>query len=255
MLEVLQRVKRAVAERTRPWSPRRDSRLVRAIVPAIGLMISSGLLLAQTKSSTSVPDPLKGGTPNQKVVRQLNLLERAIDDVFIDSRAALVDRGRNTSAIYLPGQGAVIAVEFSVLEWDPDFVHVRHQGKNWDDDIVYYGYDWRDLDDIDDDDDDDDVPKMTRKEARERMKKLRAERYVKIKQELMSALAENADLISDIPGQEWITIMARPREESWGEEKITSLVLRVRRQDLTDRNQGKLSADDLFKKVSVEEYR
>ncbi len=96
---------------------------------------------------------------------------------------------------------------------------------------------------------------MTRKEARERMKKLRAERYVKIKQELVSALAENADLLSDIPGQEWITIMARPREESWGEDKITSLVLRVRRQDLTDRNQGKLAADDLFKKATVEEYR
>ncbi len=148
MLEALHRIKRAVAERIHPWSPRRDSRLVRAILPAIGLMISSGLLLAQTKSSSSVPDPLKGGTPNQKVVRQLNLLERAIDDVFIDSRAALVDRGRNTSAIYLPGQGRGHRGRVLPRGVGPRFRACSPQGKNWDDDIVYYGYDWRNLDDM-----------------------------------------------------------------------------------------------------------
>jgi hypothetical protein len=233
-------------DRLRAWQPRRGSRWTRAILPALGLLVTSGFLYAQTKSPT-IEDPLKGGSPNQKVVRQLNLLERAIDDELVDSRSALVDHGRNANAIYIPGQGVVIAVSFGLVGWDYNLVHLSRYKGDWD------GVTWYDEDDNDDDDDHDDH--MTSKEIRERIKKRQAERYVKVKGELIEVLADNADLLEDVPAQEWITVAARPRDMSWSDRKVTSVILRVKRQDVTDRAAGKLTADAYQKKVSVEEYR
>jgi hypothetical protein len=87
------------------------------------------------------------------------------------------------------------------------------------------------------------------------MQKRQAQRYVQVKQELIEVLADNADLLEDIPAQEWVTIAARPRDMSWGDKKVTSVVLRVRRQDVTDRAAGRLTAEAYQKKVTVEEYR
>jgi hypothetical protein len=215
----------------------------------LGLIVTTGLLYAQTKSP-AVEDPLKGSNPNQKVVRHLNLLERAVDELLVDSRSALVDHGRNANAIYIPGQGVVIAVSFGLIGWDHGLVRLSRWDGDWDD-VDYY--DLYDDDDDPDKKDDDDRP--SRKEIRERIKKRQAERYVKVKQELIEVLADNADLLEDVPAQEWITIAARPRDMSWGDQKVTSVVLRIHRQDVTDRAAGRLSAEAFQKKVTVEEYR
>jgi hypothetical protein len=210
------------------------------------LLVTSGFLYAQTKPP-AVEDPLKGSNPNQKIVRELNMLERAIDEELVDSRSALVDHGRNANAIYLPGQGVVIAVSFGLVGWDYGMVKLTHWSGDWDD-LQYY-----DLDDDDNDKDDDDH--LTKKEIRERIKKRQAKRYVEVKQELIEVLAENADLLDSVPAQEWVTVAARPRDMSWGDQKVASVVLRMRRQDLTDRSEGRLTAEALQKKVTVEEYR
>jgi hypothetical protein len=212
------------------------------------LLVTSGFLYAQTKPP-AVEDPLKGSNPNQKIVRELNMLERAIDEELVDSRSALVDHGRNANAIYLPGQGVVIAVSFGLVGWDYGMVKLTHWSGDWDD-LQYY-----DLDDDDNDNNKDDDDHLTKKEIRERIKKRQAKRYVEVKQELIEILAENADLLDSVPAQEWVTVAARPRDMSWGDQKIASVVLRMRRQDLTDRSEGRLTADALQKKVTVEEYR
>ncbi|HWN80568.1 MAG TPA: hypothetical protein VNM87_00590, partial [Candidatus Udaeobacter sp.] len=196
-------------------------------------------------------DPLKGSNPNQKVVRELNMLERAIDEELVDSRDALVDHGRNANAIYIPGQGVVIAVSFGLVGWDHGVVKLTHWSGDWDD-LEYYS----DLyDDDDDDHDKDKEDRLTRKEIRERIKKRQAKRYVEVKQELIEVLAENADLLDNVPAQEWVTVAARPRDMSWGDAKIASVVLRVKRADITDRSDGKLTAEAYQKKVTVEEYK
>jgi hypothetical protein len=215
----------------------------------LGLLVTSGLLYAQTKSPT-VDDPLKGSNPNQKVVRNLNLLERAMDELLIDSRSALVDHGRNANAIYIPGQGVVVAVSFGLVGWDHNIVRFSKWDGDWDE-VDFYDS----LYDDDDDDRKDDDDRPTKKEIRERIKKRQAERYVKVKQELIEVLADNADLLEDVPAQEWITIAARPRDMSWGDKKVTSVLLRVRRQDVTDRAAGRLTAEAFQKKVTVEEYK
>lgn len=238
---------RGTLDRIRAWRPRPNSKFSRALVPALGLLVTSGFLYAQTKPP-AVEDPLKGSNPNQKIVRELNMLERAIDEELVDSRSALVDHGRNANAIYLPGQGVVIAVSFGLVGWDYGMVKLTHWSGDWDD-LQYY-----DLDDDDNNDKDDD-DHLTKKEIRERIKKRQAKRYVDVKQELIEILAENADLLGSVPAQEWVTVAARPRDMSWGDQKIASVVLRMRRQDLTDRSEGRLTADALQKKVTVEEYR
>jgi hypothetical protein len=238
-------------DRIRSWRPRPNSKFSRALLPALGLLVTSGFLYAQTKPPT-VEDPLKGSNPNQKIVRELNMLERAIDEELVDSRSALVDHGRNANAIYIPGQGVVIAVSFGLVGWDLGMVKLTHWDGDWDD--VQY-YDWMGDDDDYDKDKDKDDDHLSRKEIRERIKKRQAKRYVEVKQELIEVLAENADLLGSVPAQEWVTVAARPRDMSWGDAKIGSVLLRLKRQDITDRSEGRLTAEAYRKKVTVEEYR
>jgi hypothetical protein len=173
-----------------------------------------------------------------------------MDELLIDSRSALVDHGRNANAIYIPGQGVVVAVSFGLVGWDHNIVRFSKWDGDWDE-VDFYDS----LYDDDDDDRKDDDDRPTKKEIRERIKKRQAERYVKVKQELIEVLADNADLLEDVPAQEWITIAARPRDMSWGDKKVTSVLLRVRRQDVTDRAAGRLTAEAFQKKVTVEEYK
>jgi len=242
---------RGTLDRIRAWRPRPHSRLSRALLPTLGLLVTSGLLYAQSKPP-AIEDPLKGGNPNQKVVRELNMLERAIDEELVDSRSALVDHGRNANAIYIPGQGVVIAVSFGLVGWELGMVKLTNWDGDWDD--VQY-YDWMDDDDDYDKNKDKDDDHLTRKEIRERIKKRQAKRYVEVKKELIEVLAENSDLLDSVPATEWVTVAARPRDMSWGDAKIGSVVLRVKRQDITDRGEGRITAEALQKKVTVEEYR
>src|SRR5262245_39149275 len=117
----MRRALHGALDRIRAARPNSNTRVGRALLPALGLLVTTGLLYAQTKPP-AISDPLKGSNPNQKVVRNLNLLERAMDELLVDSRAALVDHGRNANAIYIPGQGVVVAVSFGLVGWDHNYV-------------------------------------------------------------------------------------------------------------------------------------
>jgi hypothetical protein len=265
------------ALRTRKWW-RPESLVARVALPTIGLVFASSMLFGQPgqpQPSSPAGDPLGGSSPHKKINRQIDLFERIIDDVLIDSDYALVQSGRNAIGAYLPGYGATFAFEFSLV--GPDYWGLRlgkhsHRWSGRDLDIFFFDDDDDDWDDDDDDresarkrrlrrledddwdDDDDDDYRSSRKD-RTKVRKYLTRQYHRVKKELIETLGDYGDIIDGNAADEWVTLIARPMDRPWGEEKITSLVIRARQRDLAERAADRIDDDALFSRVVIEEYK
>jgi hypothetical protein len=244
----------------------------RAAVPRAAFLLAlaavfqiAGVVLPAAAAST-VDDPLPGSSPHKKINRQVGVFARMIDDQLIDSDHALVERGRNTVGAYVPGQGAVFAFEFSLVgsprgrgmhlaalghlaELDDLGVILDEDG-----DLLYLhdkDLDEKEIEDLKA------KGKDREKQVDEVRRKLEAERaqgYVRVKEELVGVLAEYGDMLDAIPGNEWVTLVARPGDGPWGEKKITTLVLRARLADVKERVEGRVDDAAFRKRIVVEEY-
>ncbi len=232
--------------------------LMLAAVVAIGIGAD-----VQAASGSGPPDPLPGASPSKKINRQVDLFARMIDNTLVESEHALVSRGRNATGAYVPNQGALFAFEFSLVGgWTmagPQLSYLHVLG-DLDDSLIELE-DLKELKDLKDLDLDE-LKKQGKDEEIE--KKLRAakaeasvrqtEQYQNVKAELVDMLAQYGDLLDEIPGDEWVTLIARPSRGDWGEKDVTKLVMRVRRRDVTDRVDEKIDDAAFRKRFVVEEY-
>lgn len=236
----------------------RAGRTMALLAAAAFLLVVADLSPA---AASTVDDPLPGSSPHKKVNRQIGVFSRLVDDVLVESDHALVSRGRNTVGAYVPGQGAVFAFQFSLVG-SPPFAGLHMAAidriAEMDDLDLYLGHDGDVLV----------APKDTEKDAKEQQKtrqdkgeaaseKLAAKRalgYVRVKEELVGLCARYGDLLDAIPGNEWVTLVARPSDGPWGEKKITTLVLRVRMADVRERAEDRIDDATFQKRVQVEEY-
>jgi hypothetical protein len=85
-------------------------------------------------------------------------------------------------------------------------------------------------------------------------KQLRTRQYRKVKVELVDTLAENGDLFDGLGPDEWVALVARPSDGSWGDEKVKRLVIRARKRDLADRAEGRTDDAAFRGKLVIEEY-
>jgi hypothetical protein len=256
--------------------------VARYAVPVLALFLATGLPHAQTanKAGSEAADPLPGSSPHSKFNRQLDIFARLIDDVLIDSENALVQHGRNANGAYLPGQGAVFALEFSLV--GRRFSHAialgdgryRLHSIDGNDFNIYY-YDTEDDEDNDKDkgkDSDKDKDKKEearRKQARiehleddelaelddKELKQRRTRQYGEVKQELLDTLGEYGDMLDGLPPAEWVTLLARPSDLPWGERKIRRLVIRARIRDVMDRAAERITESAFRERVVIEEYK
>lgn len=268
----------------RRWSlPRR--RVASYAVPAIALLLATGLPHAQTapKARSETTDPLPGSSPHPKFNRQLDIFARVIDDVLIDSENALVSHGRNANGAYLPGYGAVFALEFSLVGrrgWSRalalgDGRYHLHSSGDDDFDVFYYDDDDDDEDKDSSKDKDKDKDDVDQKRDRRRhlariegldddvlaelgddkLKERRTRQYGRVKEELIDTLGEYGDMLDGLPADEWVSLVARPSELPWGERKVKRLVLRARIRDVMDRAEDRVSEAAFRERVVIEEYK
>jgi hypothetical protein len=97
---------------------RQASRILAAWVPARSAALL--FLLALVLLSTEVvaqPDSekLDDTVLSPRVLRQINIMEKVIDQVLVESEYALVSSGRNCRGLLLPGYGAIFVVELSPI--------------------------------------------------------------------------------------------------------------------------------------------
>lgn len=257
-----------------------------ALPAAAVVLLATGRPHAQTDPGPTA-DFLTGSSPHAKFNRQLTVFERVLDDVLVDSEYALVTHDRNAHGAYLPGHGALFAFDFSLVgrSWGPalalgggDGVRFFHSLPG-DGDVDFFEFEDEDEEDDDDDknrDKDKDKDKEDKKRERRRakarierfgrhgrwseldddeLKKHRTRQYGKVKLELIDTLGEYGDILEGLPADEWVSLVARPRDLPWGERKIKRLVIRARMRDITERVEDRIDEAAFQKRLVIEEYK
>jgi len=248
----------SVKQLVRPLlSPAPALRTAALLAPALALLVS----IVPAALSSTVDDPLPGSSPHKKVNRQISVFARMIDDALIESDYALVTRGRNTVGAYVPGQGAVFAFRFSLVD-SPQLASLKLQALDrlaeLNDLDIYLRHDGDVLvepkgAEKDRKESDEDKEEKV-KALNDKLAAKRALSYVRVKEELAGFCAEYGEMLDAIPGNEWVTLVARTSDGPWGEKKITMLILRVRMSDLRERAEGRIDDAAFRKRIQVEEY-
>lgn len=197
-----------------------------------------------------------GGTafadPDSKIDRQVELFERILDDVFVESPNWLVQGQHESRGRYRAGQGARFSIDASLVgHWDGDWWDGF--GKHWGDRVVIIN---------DDDDDDDDNDSKSDRETRRSVKKHWMERqlkreerlYSRGKSELIDAVLEYGEVLSSLPDAEFLTIdVDLGNAEVFEEKDLQSLTLKVKMADVRAYSDGKLDEKAMVQRIVVEE--
>ncbi|MGQ0723115.1 MAG: hypothetical protein ACT4PE_16310 [Candidatus Eiseniibacteriota bacterium] len=191
---------------------------------------------------------------SRKLERQLGLFERVLDDMLVDSPNWLVQSHSETRGVYVDGHGVIFTFDASLTGSSWDF---GHGGKwwNW----------WRDDDDgrrvivIDDDwEDEDDSDRADRRSERsewyERDMARQERRYTRGKTEVVEALVDFADLLTEIPDAEHVEIEAFLEDSPYFYDKdLRRLSVRAKMSDIRAFAAGSIDEKTLVERIQTKE--
>lgn len=192
--------------------------------------------------------------PDSKMDRQIDVFERVLDDVYVESPNWLVQGQHETRGRYRAGEGARFRTDASLTG-------NRWGGSKWwngwlsdDDDrvIIIHG---DDIDEIEKWDDGD------RAERKEQVKKLRDRQskrderlYSRGKSELIEAMMDFGDLLTSVPDNEYLTIeVDLERADYFDDAALESLTLKAKMGDLRAYSAGTLDEKAMVGKIQVSE--
>lgn len=196
--------------------------------------------------------------PNErKLDRQIGVFERVLDDALVDSPNWLVQSRSETRGIYVQGHGAVFTFDVSLVDggWGDWSSWGGHHGKWW--------KFWRDGDDrvivIDRDDWDDE--KADRKKSgdsrdkwEEREMTRQERKYTRGKAELVDAIADFAEVLSELPDNEFLEIEAfLERAMYFYEADKARLSMRVKMADVRAHASGKIDEKTFVQRIQTKE--
>ncbi len=229
---------------------------------ALALIVTVGWMLA---------DPACAGAQgvSDRLKRQINVMEKIIDEILVDSPNLLVGSSSPSNGLYLDEFGAVFSFEASlvgspsrIFDFDGVFdfrsnIHVE----SGDNKVII----WRDTNADEDEDEDEededegeiDIEKWKEKEEARKMKRAEKEkeRYAAGKEELIVALADYGETLSGLDDNQWIAIAVfLGKNHIFKKERISRLVIRARMSDLRAEASGRLTRDALLNRMVVDEY-
>ncbi len=218
----------------------------RELAIAVGALLA-GLLVSE---AFAVEPPA-----NRKMERQIDVMERIIDQVLIDSPNFLVSGRGTTRGLYVGSYGAVFTFSASLVErgehrWDFNFKDGFHiEDKDGRRVIVLDPDDLEDLEDLDEEELDD-LDRTGRRGDR-----VQERLYKRGKAEMVDVLLDYGDSISTLQDGQWVAIVAYLRDSSYFvDQKISRLVLKAKIDDLRSYAGGRISEEELVKRIVEEEY-
>lgn len=221
----------------------------------IGRVVAMGALgvLALAAVATAGPD-------SRKQDRQIDLFERIVDDMLVESPNWLVQGSHESRGRYRSGEGARFT-------FDARLVYRGWGNRSWgggkwwknilidgsDDVIVIDRDDWEDMDD-------DEIADL-RKDSRESRQKYldrslkRQERlYERGKTELIETLADFGDVLTTIPDGESLALVAYLGNGDYFDEKdLRELSVSAKMSDIRAFANGSIKEDEFKKRVKVTE--
>jgi hypothetical protein len=193
--------------------------------------------------------------PSRKMSRQIEVLEKIIDQVLLDSPNFLIRGTPVARGTYLPGTGVLITFDASLVDkdWDADFknwnfgkgFHVEERdGKR----VIIIDDEGIVQDDVKGDEDDElDDWREERRAKNERV-------YGRGKTEMVDVLLDYGDTVTLEPNQ-WVIIMGFMTDEDFVDRnRISRLILKAKAGDLHDYATGKLSEEEMVKRIVEQEY-
>src|SRR5262245_35422062 len=148
------------------------------------------IIAALVASPAAAADP----PATRKAAREIRVMERALDDMLIDSPNFLVPGYDNSRGLYVPGVGAIFTFEASLLA-----------GRNgWTNIVSSHGHkSWAFWDDDDDDDDDAD----SRRGSHSRSLARQERQYKRGIEEMQELLLDEADTLTQLKSGEWVQLV------------------------------------------------
>jgi hypothetical protein len=231
-------------------------RTPRWLVWALGLTVlylASGGVLNATEAA-EVP---------RKLERQINIMEKVINEVLVESPNLLVASRSPSHGIYLDEFGVLFTFEASLVDRDSDWsdwgdwwknnVRIERDG----DKVVIYR----------DEGDDEDADKKKKEEAREdwdeedweawkqKRDQSEAKLYERGKRELALTLLDYGDTLTGLRDSQWVAIAAFLKNADYfAENRISRLILKARVGDLRGYSAGDISEERMLSMIVEEEY-
>jgi len=192
--------------------------------------------------------------PPGKMNRQIEVMEKILDQVLIDSPNFLVSGRGNSRGLYVPQFGVILTFTASLVEKDGD--------KDWKFD---FGEGFRIIEDekgrkvivIEDPDekgagDDKDAAKD---ERRSRTESVQERLYKRGKAELVDTLLDYGDTLTTLGKGQWIAIVAFLQDARYFDARgMSRLVLKAKIDDLNLYSADKISEEEMVKRIVEQEY-
>jgi len=187
---------------------------------------------------------------DEKLRKQISIMEKILDEALVDSENALVKSTHPTRGVYLDGFGFLFTMELGIVD---DQFRWQSLSKLLD---IGEGYA---ITREEKEKEGETVITIKKKKEEEQGEKPAGEkktvdeaaRWELVKKELVEVVRDYGDTIARAKPDEWFAIFATPLLGSWGSEKAERLVIRVQMREITDYNEGRLSAQDFEKRVRI----
>jgi hypothetical protein len=223
---------------------------------------NAGLLAAAASFVLAVAAEAVAPPPSRKMMRQIEVMEKIIDQVLHDSpnyfiRSLPVARGS-----YIPEFGVLFTFDASLVrtDWDkevtkwsiPGFRVENQDGRK----VIILDKDWEDEEDSDSTDvessDDEDFDPGDWRDIRRR----RQERvYLRGKTEMVQVLLDYGDTLTSLDDGKWVAIMAFLTDEDFiNRNRISRLILKAKIDDLREYGSGSISEEEMVKRIVEQEY-
>jgi len=235
-------------------TPTRFSRMLPWAAP-IAFAGALGLALLFASRASAGPDD----RPTRKMERQISAFERMVDEALVDSPNFLVPSRDEARGLYMDDYGLIVTFQTSLTGNNWNFNNGNWWNKIWHDDdnnvIVING------DDLDDEDLEDLEDLHLDKEDREALKKWRektvarqAKKFERGKTELVDVFLDHSELLSSLKDTDWLELQASLRgAEYFRKNDLRRLVLRAKMSDLRSYSAGKISEDEMIKRIQTKE--
>jgi len=223
---------------TRSWWTARETWIV------IGAL-AAGLLVSR---AYGVEPP-----ESRKMSRQIDVMEKIVDQVLIDSPNFLVSGRGNTRGLYIENYGVVFTFSASLVNkgkgWNFDFGEgfkvLRQDGK----DVIVIEPDEKDKGK--DKDSEKDVEDM----LSDREDRVQERLYKRGKAELVDVFLDYGDTLTTLEKGQWVAIVAFLRDSSYfSDQHISRLALKAKIEDLRAYASEKISEEEMVKRIVEEEY-
>jgi hypothetical protein len=212
-----------------------------------------------------------------RLARDIRVMERALDEMLIDSPNFFVSGRGNTRGMYLEGHGALFTFQATLVnkDWDFDFESWKgldFEVKDEGDKIVIYRDKGKGKHETPEppeppetpDPDEGEAPRArgdrepdaeVRRNMRHQMMQRDEKLYSRGKQEMVDFLLDFGDAIDGLRDDEWITLVAYLRDHEYFEtHDISNFSVKAKMADLRAYADGKLDEKQMLSRLVQSEY-